>query len=54
MPKLLRRFLKDCSGAVAIEYILIASFVSVMLVFGATSIGTKTSNAFNNVSSSLR
>jgi pilus assembly protein Flp/PilA len=36
---IVRRFLTDARGATAIEYVLIASFVSVAVVAGATGIG---------------
>jgi Flp pilus assembly pilin Flp len=42
------------SGATAIEYALIASFISVV-IFGAIKIiGEQTTNSFNNVSNNLR
>jgi pilus assembly protein Flp/PilA len=36
-----RAFLQDESGATAIEYCLIATFLSVMCIVGATAIGSK-------------
>ena len=39
MTKLFTRFLKDESGATAIEYGLIAALISVALITGATAIG---------------
>jgi len=35
-----RRFLKDESGATAIEYVMIGSLVSIMIILGATTIGS--------------
>lgn len=46
MTKLFSRFLKDESGATAIEYGLIAALISVALVAGATTLGTKLNSTF--------
>jgi pilus assembly protein Flp/PilA len=46
--KQLHRFLADESGATAIEYVLIGGFVSIAIIVGATSIGTKISGAYIN------
>lgn len=50
MTKLFSRFLKDESGATAIEYGLIAALISVALVAGATSLGTSLNDTFNAIS----
>ncbi len=39
----------DRSGATAIEYALIAAFISILCVGWATTIGTDISNFFTNV-----
>ncbi len=39
----------DVSGATAIEYALIAAFISILCVSWATVIGTDVSNFFTNV-----
>ncbi|MDZ7872297.1 MAG: Flp family type IVb pilin [Rhizobium sp.] len=44
MTKLFARFVKDESGATAIEYGLIAALISVALITGATTLG----GALNN------
>lgn len=49
MTKLFSRFLKDESGATAIEYGLIAALISVALIAGATTLGTKIGDTFNNL-----
>ena len=41
------------SGATAIEYGLIAALIAVAAITAMTSIGTKLSTTFNNVSSNL-
>ncbi|MBB3542411.1 MULTISPECIES: Flp family type IVb pilin [unclassified Rhizobium] len=50
MTKLVSRFLKDESGATAIEYGLIAALISVALITGASALGGKLNVLFNNLS----
>ena len=50
MTKLFSRFLKDESGATAIEYGLIAALISVALIAGATTLGGKIGDTFNGLS----
>ncbi len=45
----IQKFLKDESGATAIEYGLIAALISIGIVTGATQIGTSLSTSFNEV-----
>jgi pilus assembly protein Flp/PilA len=47
------RFIKDESGATAIEYGLIAALVGVIIITGVTKLGTKLNSTFNNVANSL-
>jgi len=51
--KLVARFLKNESGATAIEYGLIAALISVAIIGGATAVGTDVGNTFTNVSTGL-
>ncbi|OWV96430.1 pilus assembly protein [Rhizobium sp. R72] len=53
MTKLVSRFLKDESGATAIEYGLIAALISVALITGATALGSKLNIMFNNLSNTI-
>ena len=53
MTKLVSRFLKDESGATAIEYGLIAALISVALITGATALGGKLNNVFNAISGKM-
>ncbi|MBY5403294.1 Flp family type IVb pilin [Rhizobium sp. WSM1274] len=53
MTKLFSRFLKDESGATAIEYGLIAALISVALITGATSLGGKIGDTFSNLSTKM-
>jgi pilus assembly protein Flp/PilA len=40
---------RDAGGATAIEYALIATLISVVIVTGATAVGTKLSTFFTSV-----
>ena len=53
MSKFVSRFLKDESGATAIEYGLIAALISVALIAGAGMLGTKLNTQFANISTQL-
>jgi pilus assembly protein Flp/PilA len=53
MTKLFARFLKDESGATAIEYGLIAALISVALIAGATTLGGALNNQFTNLATKL-
>jgi pilus assembly protein Flp/PilA len=53
MNKLISRFVRDESGATAIEYGLIAALIAVVIITALTTIGTKLSATFTSVSSSL-
>lgn len=46
MTKFIARFLKDESGATAIEYGLIAALVSVALIAGAGALGNQIGTTF--------
>ena len=51
--KLVQRFLKDESGATAIEYGLIAAGISVVIISAVTTVGTKINTAFQAVATGL-
>ena len=53
MKNLVSRFLKNESGATAIEYGLIAALISVAAIGAMQGIGTKLNSTFNNVSNKL-
>jgi pilus assembly protein Flp/PilA len=53
MHKLVLRFLKDSSGATAIEYGLIAAGISVAIIAVVNGLGTQLNNVFSTVSSDL-
>jgi pilus assembly protein Flp/PilA len=48
------RFLKDQSGATAIEYGLIAGLISVVIITAITTIGTNLTTKFTAVSDALK
>jgi len=54
MKTLVSRFLKDESGATAIEYGLIAAGISVAIIATVNGLGTKLNNTFNSVSTQLQ
>ena len=54
MSKFVTRFLKDESGATAIEYGLIAALISVVIVTALTTIGTNLNTKFTSVGGSLK
>ena len=43
------RFLRDTSGATAIEYAMIAVFLSILIVAGVTSIGSTLKTFFGSL-----
>lgn len=53
MSKLVARFVKDESGATAIEYGLIAALISVVLIGVLTTIGTNLQTKFGEVRDAL-
>jgi len=53
MLKFLKLIKNDDEGATAIEYGLIAALIAVAIITAVTSVGTKLSGTFNNVSSAV-
>ena len=53
MNNLFTRFVRDDSGATAIEYGLIAALIAVVIIGTLTAIGTSLSTKFNSVATSL-
>jgi pilus assembly protein Flp/PilA len=54
MRKLMSRFLKDQSGATAIEYAIIAGGISILIVAAVNGMGTTLSGKFTSVNNSLQ
>lgn len=53
MNKLFARFIKDESGATAIEYGLIAGLIAVVIIGALTTLGTKISGKFSAIAGNL-
>ncbi|MBV8839922.1 MAG: Flp family type IVb pilin [Alphaproteobacteria bacterium] len=51
---ILKAFLRDESGATAIEYGLIAAGIAVAIIVAVNSLGTNLNNEFGNVSANLK
>jgi pilus assembly protein Flp/PilA len=54
MKNLIARFVKDESGATAIEYGLIAAGISLAIIAVVNGLGSNLSSKFNSVNSSLK
>ena len=54
MSKLFARFVKDESGATAIEYGLIAALIALAIMVGAGSLGTNLNAKFQEVADTLK
>ena len=53
MSNFAKRFLKDESGATAIEYGLLAALIAVALIAGLKGVATALNTTFTNVSTQL-
>ena len=53
MSTVISKFLKDESGATAIEYGLIAALISVVIITAVTTVGTNLTAMFNTVGSKV-
>ena len=53
MKTLVSRFVRDESGATAIEYGLIAALIAVAIVVAVSAVGSSLSTTFNTVNTSL-
>ncbi|HKU07569.1 MAG TPA: Flp family type IVb pilin [Bradyrhizobium sp.] len=54
MKTIVTRFLKDESGATAIEYGLIAAGISLAIIAAVNGLGGNLNTKFNNINSSLK
>lgn len=54
MKKIFSRFMKDESGATAIEYGLIAALIAVAIIIAVGTVGNETRNTFNAVGGALK
>jgi pilus assembly protein Flp/PilA len=53
MQNLFSRFVRDESGATAIEYGLIATLIALAIIVAVTNTGTALKNTFSSISSGL-
>jgi pilus assembly protein Flp/PilA len=53
MQKLIRQFLRNESGATAIEYGLIAALIAVVIIGAVSAVGTNLGGTFNNIASNV-
>ena len=53
MSKFVSRFLKDESGATAIEYGLIAALIAVVIIAAVTIVGTQLKKTFSTIGTKL-
>jgi pilus assembly protein Flp/PilA len=54
MKNLIARFVKDQSGATAIEYGLIAAGIAIAIITAVNGVGSSLSTKFGSVSNSLK
>jgi pilus assembly protein Flp/PilA len=54
MKNYVARFVKDESGATAIEYGLIAALIAVGIITAAKALGTQISTTFNSVAANMK
>jgi pilus assembly protein Flp/PilA len=54
VSKLIQNFLRDDSGATAIEYGLIAALIAVVIIGAITAVGTNLSTTFSTVSGKIK
>jgi len=51
--KRLLKFLKDEEGAIAMEYGLLAAFIALVIVIGATALGNNLNTFFGNIATEV-
>jgi pilus assembly protein Flp/PilA len=54
MSTLIQRFVRDQSGATAIEYGLIAALIAVVIIGAVQVVGTNLSTTFTTVATSIK
>jgi pilus assembly protein Flp/PilA len=54
MLNMFSRFLKDETGATAIEYGLIASLIAIAVIAGASALGNSLSSSFNYIKTKIK
>jgi pilus assembly protein Flp/PilA len=54
MTNMFSRFVRDESGATAIEYGLIAALIAVVVIGAVTTVGSKLSGTFSSVATAVK
>jgi pilus assembly protein Flp/PilA len=54
MTNLFSRFVRDESGATAIEYGLIAALIAVVIIGAVAAVGTSLTTTFTNISTAVK
>lgn len=54
MKNLISKFSNDESGATAIEYALLASLISVVMIAAATTVGSNLASTFNKIANNIK
>lgn len=54
MKRLAQSFVRDESGATAIEYGLIAALIAVVIITAVTTVGTNLTGTFSSVANALK
>lgn len=52
--RIVSQFLKDTSGATAIEYALLSSLIAVFIVAALSNLGSKLSSEFSEVGAAIK
>jgi pilus assembly protein Flp/PilA len=53
MTTVIREFVLDEEGVTAIEYVLIASLISIAIIAGAAALGTSLNSTFQSIAAAL-
>jgi len=53
IQRLIKRFLRDESGATAIEYGLIAALIAVVIIGAVAAVGSNLAGTFNNIGNNV-
>jgi pilus assembly protein Flp/PilA len=53
MKKFLNRFIRSESGASAVEYGILVGVIALVVILGATTLGSTLSSSFSNAAASL-
>ena len=54
LKKFIRKFVKNESGATAIEYGLLAALISIVIIAAARTVGSQLNTTFTNIGNNLK